>query len=71
MYINKADSSEVYVLWGMVSFHLLHKGIVGKKLFTSVEESSSKIEIDGIYDTPIGLLVSLPWVPQRLCKKLV
>ena len=69
--VGKTDSSEQYVLWNMVSFHLLGKGIVCKELFTSVEESSSKIEIDCINYTSIGSLVSLPWVPQGIGKKLV
>ena len=69
--VGKTDSSEQYVLWNMVSFHLLGIGIVCKELFTSVEESSSKIEIDCINYTSIGSLVSFPWVPQGIGKKLV
>ena len=45
-----------------MSFHFLSEGIVGKELLAGIIDSSPKVEIDCINDTPAGSLRALSWV---------
>ena len=63
MQVGKAVSFEQYILWNMASLHLLSEGIVGKELLTCIIDSSPEVEVDCIYDTPVGSLRALSWVP--------